>query len=278
MKKRKGRTVAIVAGVGVLALALLIGVYWRDIAAWAKFVYLFESIGRNEQGYAEYRHRDTGIVMVRVSGGTFLMGYDKASGWFHPDAVPQHEVTLDAFLLAKYELSQSEWTKVMTSNRSKNTGDSHPVDGLSYDDCQSFCSKTGLALPTEAQWEYACRAGTTSVYYFGQTVTEDQVNFGLKRTVQVTSFLPNAFGFHNMHGNVKEWCADDYQEDFYEQAAASGRNPVCESGSERGVLRGGDCLLESPSFCTSSVRQPWSKASSYAAEGHGFRPAYYPLP
>ena len=231
MKPRtKGKRISVVSGVILLTvLTITTWFFWDHIQFW----WLFESLGKNEQGYPEYRHRQTGIVMVRLPGGTSLIGYDGASGWFHADAVPQHEATLDAFLLDKYELSQSEWTKVMTSNRSKNTGDSHPVDGLSYDDCQSFCSKTGLALPTEAQWEYACRAGTTSVYYFGH---------------------------------------------FYEQAAASGRNPVCESGSERGVLRGGDCLLESLSFCTSSVRQSWSKTSSYAAEGHGFRPTYYPLP
>ncbi len=104
MKKRKGRTVAIVAGVGVLALALLIGVYWRDISAWAKFIYLFESLGTNQHGYLEYRHRQTGIVFVRLPGGTFGMG---SSEWTDrepkPREYPQHQVTLSPFLIGKHD-------------------------------------------------------------------------------------------------------------------------------------------------------------------------------
>ncbi len=110
MKRRKGKIVAAVAGAGVLALGLLLGVYWQDIAAWTKFVYLFESIGRSEQGYLEYRHRQTGIVMVRLPGGTFMMGTPLQPPFtaqlrdFLDNEQHEHDVTLSSFLIAKYTL------------------------------------------------------------------------------------------------------------------------------------------------------------------------------
>ena len=142
MKRRKGRTVAIVAGAGVLALALLLGVYWEEIAAWIKFVRTFEDIGTNEQGYAEYRHRETGIVMVMIPGGTFRMGTSESQrnavirefktrppplqsgvtaqifGDFLDNEQPDHDVTLSSFLVAKYEVDQLVWKKAMLSDPS----------------------------------------------------------------------------------------------------------------------------------------------------------------
>ena len=124
MKMHRVKIVALATGVGVLAVVVLMGVYWRDIAAWAKFVYLFESIGRNEQGYPEYRHRQTGIVMVRVLGGPFGMGTSTEEGerivrefvkesdeqtirmsWLSAEQ-PRHRVVLNPFLIGKFEVSQ----------------------------------------------------------------------------------------------------------------------------------------------------------------------------
>ena len=151
MKRRKGRTVAIVAGAGVLALTLLIGVYWQEIASWVKFVYLFESVGRNEQGYAEYRHRQTGIVFVRVPGGRFLMGSPpRADGIGWPMEEPRHQVALSSFLIAKYEVTQEQWSLVMTEGSPGFEGKNLPVGNVSWIECTDFCRRTGLSLPTEA--------------------------------------------------------------------------------------------------------------------------------
>jgi formylglycine-generating enzyme required for sulfatase activity len=162
--KPKGKRVALAAGLGaavVLAVAVVLG--WRDIL----LLYRFERLGRNAQGYSEYRHRQTGIVMVLLPGGTFHMGAQKTDPNgrnYDPEAEddegPVHEVTLRPFLITKHELTQAEWKSVMGSNPSYFKGDDdRPVENISWDDIQKFEAKTGLTLPTEAEWEYACRGG-----------------------------------------------------------------------------------------------------------------------
>ncbi len=171
-------------------------------------------------------------------------------------------------------MSQAEWKKATGINPSKSKGEALPVETVSWDDCQKFCKKTGLSFPTEAQWEYACRAGTTTPYAFGETLSKEQANFwdDNQRTIAVDSFGPNGFGLHNMHGNVQEWCQDVYDTEFYKKPEATQKNPVCTSGSEHRVYRGGGWQYN-PWFCRSSSR--YSLLSLYGGPFFvGFRPAY----
>ena len=125
----------------------------------------------------------------------------------------------------------------MGSNPSHFKGEKLPVETVSWKDCQDFCRKTGLNLPTEVQWEFASRAGTTTPFAFGENLTSTQANFDHPRgkTVAIDSFAPNKFGIHNMHGNVCEWCEDRYE--------AYGPDPAVDTvGSQKKflyVIRGG---------------------------------------
>ncbi len=189
---------------------------------------------------------------------------------------PVHEVTLSSFLIAKYEVSQAEWKKVMGKNPSHSKGDTLPVEWVSWEDCQGFCTKTGLSLPTEAQWEYACRAGTSGAY--AGTGKLDDMGWYAKDPMAL-SFLgahpvgmkqPNDFGLHDMHGNVWEWCRDWYQEDFY-QESTDARDPLCESsGSEYRVIRGGR-WGSNAEYCRSAFR---GYPPSVRHQDLGFRPAW----
>jgi formylglycine-generating enzyme required for sulfatase activity len=224
---------ATAAGVVVLAIAS-----FDEIAAAIRFAWQFERLGRNAQGCLEYRHRQTGIVFVKVPGGTFLMGSPEDEKGRIGDEL-QHHVTRSPFLIAKHEVTQAQWRRVMGSDPSGFKGDELPVETVSWEDCQEFCKKTGLALPSEAQWEYACRAGTTGPFAgeLGTLGWYDGNSQG--RTHPVGKQQPNGFGIHDMYGNVWEWCRDAYDEGFYRESAGV-TDPVCEkSGSVHPVLRGG---------------------------------------
>ena len=161
MRRRKGRLVATLAGLIVL---LLLGVNWPKLVAWYKFRSLFESIGKNERGYSEYLHRQTGIVMVKVPGGTFMMGCaPRADGIRCSREEPQHRVTLSPYLIAKYELTVERWNTVMDDDPRASTGQDLPAGDMSWTASTEFCRRAGLSLPTEAQWEFACRGGRRGV-------------------------------------------------------------------------------------------------------------------
>ncbi len=161
--------------------------------------------------------------------GTFLMGSppSEPQRW---DDEQQHRVTLSkGFWLGVTPVTQAQWQAVMGSNPSHFQGDDRPVEEVSWDDCQEFCKRLAerdgqrYRLPTEAEWEYACRAGTTTPFHFGATLSTEQANYdgnytygeGKKgkyreETTPVGSFPANAWGLHDMHGNVWEWCQDWY--------------------------------------------------------------------
>jgi formylglycine-generating enzyme required for sulfatase activity len=149
------------------------------------------------------------------------------------DEGPQHRVTIQSFWMGKYPITQRQWQAVMGENPSYFKGDNRPVENVSWEDVVAFCQrlseKTGKTyrLPSEAEWEYACRAGTTTPFYFGETITTDLVNYhgeypyaaapeGVYReeTTEVGIFPPNAFGLYDMHGNVWEWCADPWHDNY----------------------------------------------------------------
>jgi formylglycine-generating enzyme required for sulfatase activity len=195
------------------------------------------------------------MELVLIPAGEFVMG--DAGGDF--DEVPLHKVTIaKPFCLGKYEVTQEQWQAVMGANPARFKGAKSPVERVSWNDCRAFIDKLNqnvgkpgvrFSLPTEAQWEYACRAGTSTRWSFGDDeASTDQYawwdeNSG-NTTHPVGQKKPNAWGLYDMHGNVWEWCADWYGEDYYKQ---SPRNdpPGPTTGSSR-VLRGGCFRFENP--------------------------------
>ena len=140
---------------------------------------------RNES--AKYFTEDLGngvtLEMVEIPGGTFIMGSpENQAGWLL-DERPQHQVTVPSFFMAKYELTQAQYQAIMGNNPAHFKGNNRPVECVSWNNAVNFCrklnQKTGknYKLPSEAQWEYACRAGTTTPFYFGESITPDLVNY-----------------------------------------------------------------------------------------------------
>lgn len=180
------------------------------------------------------------LEMVWCPPGTFTMGSDKGDR----DETP-HPVTLTkGFWMGKTEVTQAQWKSVMGHNPSYDKGDDRPVEMVSWDDCQEFCKNTGLQLPTEAQWEYACRAGSTGEYagtgnlddmgwYDGNSGGKTHNSGG--KTHPVGTKQPNAWGLYDMHGNVGEWCAD--WKGAYPEGAVT--DPKGASSGSRRVARGG---------------------------------------
>ncbi len=214
-------------------------------------------IANTKRHEARYQTEDLGngvlLEMVYIPGGTFMMGAPKNEIGRSSDEGPQHKVTVKPFLMGKYPITQAQWNAVMGKNPSHYKGDNRPVENVSWHDCVEFCKrlfdKTGKAyrLPSESEWEYACRAGTTTPFYFGKTITTDLANYngrstyasgpsGVYRgeTTDVGSFPPNAFGLYDMHGNVWEWCADLWH-DNYDGAPTDG-SAWLENKSEKGTL------------------------------------------
>jgi len=191
------------------------------------------------------------MEFVLIRPGTFVMGSDAN----RLDERPARPVTLtQPYCLGKYEVTQAQWARVMGSNPSHFKGPQRPVENVSWDDCQLFLAalrkRTGrrFALPAEAEWEYACRAGTTTEYGWGndEAALGDHAwyanNAGLA-THPVGQKRPNPWGLHDMHGNVYEWCADWYSEGPYSSGEAT--DPRGPRAGQRRILRGGAWIFVS---------------------------------
>jgi formylglycine-generating enzyme required for sulfatase activity len=223
----------------------------------------------------------TGIVLQGCPAGIFTMGSPDSEKERRANE-DQHKVTVTGFWLGKFEVTQAEWTAVMGRNPASRKGPGKPVEMVNWDDATEFCRRLtdrerargtlppgwGYTLPTDAQWEYACRAGTTTAWSFGDdpgklcengnynditgnfpdndTEHDDKEEY----TAVVGRFKANPWGFHDMHGNVWEWCADWYEQNLGTDAVTDPTGPP--SGSFR-VNRGGS-FNNPASICRSAFR------------------------
>ncbi|MGB5633307.1 MAG: SUMF1/EgtB/PvdO family nonheme iron enzyme [Waterburya sp.] len=209
------------------------------------------------------------LEMIAIPGGTFMMGTEDEeierllkkynTKWLNSEK-PQHKVTVPPFFMGKYPVTQAQWKAISSRADLKverdldpnpayftdrEDSDRRPVERVSWDDAVEFClrlsKQTGkeYRLPTEAEWEYACRAGTTTPYHFGETITDKLANYGsnIRETTLVGQFPPNAFGLYDMHGNVREWCLDDWHENYI--GAPTDGSAWFSKESSMKVLRGG---------------------------------------
>jgi len=234
---------------------------------------------------ADYFTEDLGdgvtLDMVRVPSGKFLMGAEKEELEASRDEYPQHEVKVPEFWMGKFLVTQAQWEtvarlervdKALNNSPARIKGANRPVEQVSWEDAVEFCQRLSrhsgrkYSLPSEARWEYACRAGTTTPFSFGLTMTTNLANYngaslrgaygeGIKgrhrqTTTEVGSFYPNHFGLYDMHGNVWEWCLDGWH-DTYKNAPVDGS--AWKSADERKLLRGGS-LFNTPANCRSANR------------------------
>ena len=214
----------------------------------------------------------TGIEMVAIAGGWFQMGSDNGD----PDEIPVHKVWIDSFLMDRYELTQEQYVKLVGTNPSTFKGSSRPVDTVTWAHAVLYCNlrsraeglqpcydeetwrcnfnANGYRLPTEAEWEYACRAGTQTEYYFGRDLRSVNkyawyTKNSFKMTHPVGQKRPNRWGLQDMCGNVAEWCNDVYETNYYKTSPS--KNPRGPEAGDIKVLRGGgwqdspDCLRSS---------------------------------
>jgi formylglycine-generating enzyme required for sulfatase activity len=211
------------------------------------------------------------LEMIAIPGGTFLMGSPENEVERFSDESPQHEVTVPGFFIGKYQLTQLQYQTIMGTNPSYFKGDNRPVEGVGWEDAVKFCQKLNHStlgnyrLPSEAEWEYACRAGTKTPFHFGDNVTTDLVNYNgnypypsapkgkyREQTTDVGIFPPNAFGLYDMHGNVWEWCEDERHENYI-NAPTDGSSWQSRISLGQKVLRGG-CWHDYARYCRSACR------------------------
>ncbi len=241
--------------------------------------------------FIEHLSNGVELKMVKIQAGQFWMGSPDSDSQGYGDERPQHLVNVSEFWLGKYPVTQAQWTEVAALPKvdrdldpfpSKFKGTTLPVEQVSWWEAVEFCQRLSRAarctyrLPSEAEWEYACRAGTDTRYSFGDTITGEQVNCNHRKTVVVSegfmglgrkeetrgtyrakatavgSFSANVWGLHDMHGNVWEWCADHWHEN-YEGAPTDGSPWLSDDKQSRRILRGGSWYFN-PRFCRSAVR------------------------
>ncbi|GAX37341.1 bifunctional serine/threonine-protein kinase/formylglycine-generating enzyme family protein [Nodularia sp. NIES-3585] len=233
--------------------------------------------------FAEKLSQTVTLEMVSIPGGSFMMGSPELEG--DADERPQHEVILPPFFMGKYPITQAQWRAVaalpqvkqsLNPHPSKFKGSNRPVENVSWYEAVEFCArlsaKTGreYRLPSESEWEYACRARTTTSFHFGEMITTDLVNcssdtYGMdvkskyrKETTDVGSFeVANAFGLYDMHGLVWEWCADTWHNNY---SGAPCDGTAWEVGGDfyRRLLRGGSWSF-SAELCRSASRS-WNES------------------
>ncbi|MFN6215702.1 MAG: SUMF1/EgtB/PvdO family nonheme iron enzyme [Microcystis sp.] len=267
-------------------------------------VFNFQIVGVNAKGeqikkeskQSQYFSEDLGngitLEMLAIPGGTFLMGSPQDEKDSFGDERPQHEVNVPPFFIGKYPITQEQWRAIASRTdlkvdpsaplrvnldlnpayfKDRPDSDRRPVEQVNWYDAIEFCARlsklTGreYRLPSEAEWEYACRAGTTTPFYFGETITGELANYRAsetyageakgeyrEETTPVGQFPPNAFGLYDMHGNVWEWCADTWH-DNYDGAPTDGSAWI-ENGDDNRSPPRGCSWFSLPDFCRSAFR------------------------
>ncbi|MDJ0897579.1 MAG: SUMF1/EgtB/PvdO family nonheme iron enzyme [Xenococcus sp. MO_188.B8] len=212
------------------------------------------------------------LEMIAIPGGKFLMGSPEGEG--DDSEKPQHEVAVQSFYMGKFLITQAQYQQVMGKNPSHFQGDERPVECVSWDDAVEFCQKLskqtgkGYRLPSEAEWEYAARAGTNTKYSFGDDISGKLANYGgnIGETTSVDQYEANSFGLFDMHGNVWEWCQDDWH-DNYKNAPTNGQAWFSEKENTK-VIRGGS-WYDDPDICRSACRNLSTRG--YRSSNIGFR-------
>jgi formylglycine-generating enzyme required for sulfatase activity len=228
----------------------------------------------------DFIENSLGMKLIRIPAGTFMMGSPRSE----PDRLPKeelHEVSITRpFYMSIHEVTQAQFGNAGTAYFG---GARHPMENVLWRRAVSFCTRLSnrpeesragrrYRLPTEAEWEYACRAGTTTPFHTGESLSSREANFNgnypyggagegpyLEMTAPVGSYEPNAFGLYDMHGNVAEWCADFYDPDYYENSPEE--DPL---GPQLGIVRTdfggfhmverGGCWLDDARGCRSAYR------------------------
>jgi sulfatase modifying factor 1 len=229
-----------------------------------------------------------GMKFVWIPPGTFLMGSPKEEKERIANEI-QHKVTLSkGFYMGVQLVTQVQWQGVMGNNPSGFKGEKNlPVETVSWDDCQEFIKKLRkkdkkpYRLPTEAEWEFACRAGTSTPFHFSETISTYQANYNgdetycngkkgvyREKTTPVGNFSANAWGLHDMHGNLWQWC-EDWYEDYPQKDVIDPTGP--EEGEAR-MLRGGS-WIDNPKHCRSAYR--FSGVSGLRCCFCGFRLCFF---
>ncbi|MFM6590068.1 MAG: SUMF1/EgtB/PvdO family nonheme iron enzyme [Microcystis panniformis] len=247
-----------------------------------------EKESKQSQYFREDLGNDITLEMVAIPGGTFTMGSPANEKDSYGDERPQHQVTVPPFFLGKYPITQAQWRAIASRTdlkvkqdldlnparfKDRPDSDRRPVEQVNWYDAIEFCARLSkltvrvreYRLPSEAEWEYACRAGTTTPFYFGETITGELANYTAgytysgepkgqyrQQTTPVGKFPPNAFGLYDMHGNVWEWCADTWH-DNYDGAPRDGSLWIENGNDNCSPLRGGS-WGNNPHFCRSAYR------------------------
>ncbi|PSB32484.1 formylglycine-generating enzyme family protein [Stenomitos frigidus] len=252
----------------------------------------YEKRRQSAQSRTEALGNGLALELVAVPGGTLMMGSPPTEDGWHPNQSPQHSVTIAPFWMGKYPVTQAQWSIVAALPKVNHSlspklscfmGADRPVEQVSWHDTIEFCDRLSVytgrpyRLPSEAEWEYACRATTTTPFWFGETITTDLANYSgvdweyegqvcsrgsygkgptgtdRRETTDVGSFaVANAFGLYDTHGLVREWCADRWH-DSYDGAPDDGTAWTENGTTDQRVLRGGS-WNGGPKACRSAFR------------------------